>query len=161
MNTDYYGLDEADLDELDEMMEEERNRYFENNGVSVHEKIVRIRKGWRGTNGKYLTQRDFAKLIDYPVAKYTEAEKTDRYGRGEPESPVEDELLEKLVMICHANPYWLFDPTCDDFLAENDMNDEAVLCGNQPCTYAGPDVILKWIREGKPTITDWLDGIGT
>jgi hypothetical protein len=48
--------------------------------ASVHEKIVRIRKGLKGSNGKPLTQRDFAKLIDYPINKYVEAEKIDPYG---------------------------------------------------------------------------------
>jgi hypothetical protein len=32
------------------------------------------------------------------INKYAEAEKTDRYGRGEIEHPVDDELLEKLVI---------------------------------------------------------------
>lgn len=158
-NLDFYGLDEADLDELDEMLEEERARYDGCSGVSVHEKVVRIRKGWKGSNGKPLTQREFAKLLDYPIVKYAEAEKTDRYGRGEPESPVEDELLEKLVMIAHANPYWLFDPDCEEYYAEDDDACDAVVYGDQPSVYAKPDVILKWITEGRPKDTDWLDGV--
>ncbi len=31
--------------------------------------------------------------------------------------------------------------------------------GDQPCVYATPDVILKWIKEGKPKITCWEDGV--
>ena len=156
---DYYGLDEADLDELDEMLEEEREAYLAQTvDVSVREKVIRIRKGLKGTNGKPLTQRDFAKLIGYPINKYQEAEKIDRWGR-EPETPVEYELLEKLVMICHANPYWLFDYDCEASEAGEDFLDVAVKYGDVPCVFAKPDVILKWIREGKPRETDWLDGV--
>lgn len=126
--------------------------------ASVHEKIVRIRKGLKGTNEKPLIQRDFAKLIDYPINRYAEAEKTDRYGREE-ESPVEDELLEKLVMIAHANPYWLFDIECDSWFGREDPDDETVRAGDEPCIYAAPDVILKWIKEAKPTLTNWVDGV--
>ncbi len=125
--------------------------------ASVHEKIVRIRKGLKGSDGKPLTQRDFAKLIDYPINKYAEAEKIDRYGR-EPESEVEDALLFKLVMIAHANPYWLFDPECEANYAEDDPNHNDVLLGDEPCVYATVDVILRWIKDGKPRITHWIDG---
>ena len=45
--------------------------------VSVHEKIVRIRKGVLTSSGRSLTQRDFTKYIGYPLNKYTEAEKVD------------------------------------------------------------------------------------
>ena len=69
------------------------------------------------------------------------------------ESPVEFELLEKLVMICHANPYWLFDDEyeADDaaYVVEEDW------C--QACIFATPDVILKWIEAGKPQSTSWED----
>ena len=47
---------------------------------SLHEKIIKIRKGVLGSNGKPLMQRDFAKYIGYPINKYAEAEKIDRYG---------------------------------------------------------------------------------
>ena len=127
--------------------------------ASVHEKIVRIRKSWKGSNGKPLTQRDFAKLIDYPIHKYAEAEKVNRFGR-EPESEVEEELLDKLVMIAHANPYWLFDPDCEAFLAEDDPTENAVMWGDAPCVTAPVDVILRWIIEGKPRVTQWIDGTG-
>ena len=113
--------------------------------ASVHEKIVRIRKGLKGSNGKPLTQRDFAKLINYPINKYAEAEKVDRYG-WEMESEVEEELLDKLIMIAHANPYWLFDPECTANYAA--------------CVYTTVDVILKWIMTGKPRVTNWSAGIG-
>ena len=129
--------------------------YFESS--SVHEKVVRIRKGLLGTDGKPLTQRDFAKLIDYPINRYTEAEKIDRYGRGEEESPVDDELLDKLIMIARANPYWLFDPECEADYAEYDFDNEAVLYGDTPTVYAKVDVILKWIKDGKPRCTTWED----
>ena len=154
-----YGLTDADLDELDEMVEEEREAYLAQTvDVSVREKVIRIRKGLKGTNGKPLTQRDFAKLIGYPINKYQEAEKIDRWGR-EPETPMEYELLEKLVMICHANPYWLFDYDCEASEAGEDFLDVAIKYGDVPCVFAKPDVILKWIREGKPRETDWLDGV--
>ncbi len=32
-------------------------------GASMHEKVIRIRKGLKGSNGKPLTQRDFAKFF--------------------------------------------------------------------------------------------------
>ena len=122
---------------------------------SVHEKVIRIRKGLKRSNGKPLVQRDFAKLIGYPINKYTEAEKINRWGR-EPESDVEAELLDKLVLIAHANPYWLFDPDCSAEYAEEDPYSEIVMAGDAPCVYASVDVILKWINEGKPRITDWM-----
>lgn len=119
---------------------------------------MKIRKGLKASDGKPLTQRDFAKLIDYPVNKYAEAEKIDRYG-WEAESEVEQELLYKLVMIAHANPYWLFDPECDASYAEYDPDNNAVRYGDVPCVYAPVDIILKWIKEGKPRDTYWVDGI--
>ena len=127
--------------------------------ASVHEKIVRIRKGLKGSNGKPLTQRDFAKLINYPINKYAEAEKVDRYG-WEMESEVEEELLDKLIMIAHANPYWLFDPECTANYAEDDPTNNAVRWGDAPCVYTTVDVILKWIMTGKPRATNWSAGIG-
>ena len=127
--------------------------------ASVHEKIVKIRKGVLGSDGRPLIQRNFAKFIGYPINKYAEAEKVDRYcGKYESESEVEDELLEKLVMICHANPYWLFDCECDADLAEYDPESEYVLMGDCPCVFAAPDIILKWIEEGRPKDTAWSDG---
>ena len=133
--------------------------FMEPEPASLHEKIVRIRKGYKASNGKPLVQRDFTKLLEYPVNKYAEAEKVDRYGWMDEESPVEEELLEKLVMIAHANPYWLFDEDCEARFAEEELNHRAVLCGDQPCVYATPDVLLKWIREGKPMATAWEDGV--
>ena len=67
-------------------------------------------------------------------------------------------MLYKLIMICHANPYWLFDSECDAEWANYDMNDNAVLIGDEPSVYAPVDVILKWILEGKPSNTCWADG---
>lgn len=127
--------------------------------ASVHEKVVKIRKGFKGSNGKPLIQRDFAKLLEYPINKYAEAEKVDRYVRWDEETPVDDELLEKLVIIAHANPYWLFDSNCEADYSEWDFNHNAVQMGDEPCVYATPDVILKWILEGKPKETNWEDGI--
>ena len=40
--------------------------------------------------------------------------------------------------------------------AEEDPHSEIVLNGDAPCVYASVDVILKWINEGKPRITDWM-----
>ena len=134
---------------------------FDYAGASVHEKVIRVRKGLKASNGKPLTQRDFAKFLDYPINKYAEAEKMDRYGRDtDPESEVEVELLDKLVMIAHANPYWLFDPECEAYFAENDPSADAVVMGDEPCVFAAVDVILRWIKEGKPRDTYWVDGVG-
>ena len=36
---------------------------------------------------------------------------------------------------------------------------DSVLDGDEPCIYATPDVILRWIKEGKPRDTVWIDGI--
>ena len=151
---------EADWEARREREAQEENiGWYDPEPASVHEKVVRVRKGLKASNGKPLTQREFAKLLSYPINKYTEAEKTDRYGRNsEPESEVEYELLEKLVMICHANPYWLFDPDCEADYAEDDLNAEAVLMGDEACVYAPIDVILRWINEGKPKNTSWEDG---
>lgn len=128
--------------------------------ASVHEKVIRIRKGVKGSNGKCLTQRDFAKFLEYPINKYVEAEKTDRYGRGDgEESPVEEELLEKLIYRCHANPYWLFDYECEALFGVEEPGADAVRTGDEPCVFATADVILRWIREGKPKKTSWEDSL--
>ena len=134
--------------------------YYDPAPESVHEKVVRIRKGLKASNGKPLTQREFAKFIGYPINKYVEAEKVDRWSRrgNRDESEVEYELLEKLVMICHANPYWLFDPDCEADYAEDDYSSEIVLMGDEASVYAPVDLILRWINEGKPRITCWEDG---
>ena len=136
------------------------NYYYDPAPASVHEKVIRVRKRLKASSGKPLTQREFAKFIGYPINKYVEAEKVDRWSRrgNRDESEVEYELLEKLVMICHANPYWLFDPDCEAYYAEDDLNVGAVLMGDEPCVYTTVDVILRWINEGKPRITCWEDG---
>lgn len=146
--------------EEQEAIDSDTYDYYDPAPVSVHEKVVRIRKGLKASNGRPLTQRDFAKYIGYPINKYIEAEKIDRWpNRGNrDESEVDYELLEKLVMICHANPYWLFDPDCEACYAEDNLNAVIVLLGDEPCVYAPVDVILRWIIEGKPRITCWEDG---
>ena len=128
-------------------------------GASMHEKVVKIRKGMLGSNGKPLTQRDFAKYIGYPISKYAAAERIDRWARrgSKDESEVEFELLEKLIMICHANPYWLFDDEAEADYAEYNMAEEIVRMGDAPCVYALPDIILRWIEAGKPRATRWKD----
>ena len=45
------------------------------------------------------------------------------------------------------------------YYAEDDDACDAVVYGDQPSVYAKPDVILKWITEGRPKDTDWLDGV--
>ena len=148
----------AEKEEYEEALESGRY-WYEPVPVSMHEKIVKIRKGVLAGSGKPLTQRDFAKYIGYPISKYAEAERIDRYGRNrEPESEVEYELLEKLIMICHANPYWLFDWDCEAYYAGYSMIG-AVAMGDEPCVFASPDVILRWIEEGKPRETFWVDGL--
>ena len=152
----------AEEAEYDKMIESgDGYYYYEEPTVSIHEKVVKIRKGITGTDGKPLTQRNFAKLLGYPINKYAEAEKLDRWhhnNRGT-ESEVEYELLEKLVLIAHANPYWLFDDEIEAFYGECDMSNDAVLEGDEPCVYAKLDVILKWIEEGKPRRTSWKDSV--
>jgi hypothetical protein len=76
----------------------------------------------------------------------------------EEESPVEDLLLERLIFRCHANPYWLYDSECESDFGSEDPHAYSVLCGDEPCIYASPDVILKWIKEEKPRDTYWTDG---
>ncbi len=142
--------------ELEEKLDD---KYMYSYEVSIHEKVARIRKGFKDSAGKPLTQRDFAKFLEYPINKYTEAEKTDKWGRNDdPESPVDNELMEKLIFRCHANPYWLYDSDCDAGYGHEDPNNEAVLCGDEPCIYATPDIILRWIKEGKSRDTYWIDG---
>ena len=153
---------QAEEEEYKEAIESGAYWYWEPEPASMHEKIVKIRKGVLGSNGKPLTQRDFAKYIGYPINKYVEAEKLDRRGRrrrnGETESAVEFELLEKLIMICRTNPYWLFDDDNETDYAEYDMNGIAGM-GDAPCVFATPDIILRWIKEGKPRVTHWESGI--
>ena len=155
-----YKAWKAEWEKLREEIEYERAiaSYYnwEPEPVSVHEKIVRVRKGVLASSGRPLTQRDFAKFIGYPINKYTEAEKMDWRRYDEEESEVEYELLEKLVMICHANPFWLFDPDCEAEFAEY-YEDDAVAMGDVPCVFAAPDEILRWIEEGKPRVTRWED----
>ena len=154
--------EEAEIDaDYDEMTETGGywSDYYE--PASMHEKGVKIRKGVLGSNGKPLTQRDFAIYIGYPINKYVEAEKTDRCSRHSnrsEESEVEFELLEKLVMICHANPYWLFDDDAEADYAEYDMSGAAGM-GDEPCVFAKPDVILRWIEAGRPRETQWENGL--
>lgn len=149
----------AEEEEFDRRLEAGEFMYDDREYIaSMHQKVVRVRKGVLGSNGKPLTQRDFAKFIGYPIQKYVEAEKSDKYGQSDEESEVEFELLEKLIMICHANPYWLFDWECEADYAEYDMNVDAVKMGDEPCVFTTPDVILRWIEEGKPQETSWEDG---
>ena len=115
----------------------------------MSEKVVRVRKGVRKSDGRYFTQRDFAKLIGYPIQKYAEAEKDDRM--------VYDELLEKLIMICHANPYYLYDDECYADMGEYEGN--AVDLGDAPAIIVNLEVIYKWIQEGKQRTTYWSDGV--
>ena len=116
---------------------------------SLSEKIVKVRKGVKNSSGKYFAQRDFAKLIGYPIPKYCAAEK---YG-----DKVDDKLLDKLIMICHANPYYLYDEYCEAYMGE--YGGSAVEEGDAPAVIVNLDVIYKWIREGRPRITSWEDSI--
>ncbi len=152
------------IEERDKRAEQEKEEeeaeydwgFWEPEPASVHEKIVRIRKGVLKSNGKPLVQREFARYIEYPINKYAEAEKTDRwYVSDGPESPVEDDLLDKLIMICHANPYWLYDLYSDASDAEYETTDPSNP-KDYPCVFASPEVILKWIEEKKPRSTRWI-----
>ena len=117
--------------------------------ASVSEKIVKVRKGCRRLDGKAFTQKEFAKLLGVPVNKYMEAEKDD--------AVVTDELLEELIMICHANPYYLYDENIDADYAE--YSGQAVDDGDVPAVIVGLDVIWKWIDAGKPKLTDWMQAM--
>ncbi len=157
---EYKQFDEEWKKRLAEQEEEVDDDFYEYVAF-VHEKIVRIRKGFKASNGKPLVQREFARFLEYPINKYAEAEKTNKwYSRSdEEESPVEDLLLERLIFRCHANPYWLYDYECEPEFGQEDPNAYTVLDGDEPCIYASPDIILKWIGEGKPRDTYWIDGI--
>ena len=115
--------------------------------ASVSEKIIKVRKGVRKSDGRFFTQRDFAKLIGYPIAAYASTEKDEEY--------VTDELLEKLIMICHANPYFLYDFECEASFAE--YGGESVANGDAPSVFADYGTIYKWITEGKPRNVSWID----
>ena len=132
--------------------EELAGLWDENDGLSgtLCRKVVRVRKGIRRQDGRSFTQREFAKLIGWPVNRYTEAEKCD--------DAAVDELLEKLIMICHANPYYLYDSMCDADFGE--YAGEAVECHDLPAIITGYDSILKWILAGKPREVDWTDEFG-
>ena len=39
-----------------------------------------------------------------------------------------------------------------------DIDDDAVIMGDEPSVYCTPDVILRWIKAGKPRVTCWEDG---
>ncbi len=83
---------------------------------------------------------------------------TDKWGRrDEEESPVDNELMEKLIFRCHANPYWLYDSDCEADFGQEEPFSELVQYGDEPCIYATPDLILKWVKEGKPRETYWTD----
>lgn len=133
--------------------------YYGDYVASMHEKVIRIRKGFKDSSGRPLTQRDFAKFLEYPINKYQEAEKIGKWYRDADESPVDEELLERLVFRCHANPYWLYDSECEASFGEESQNAQIVLEGDEPCIYASPDVILHWIKNGKPRNTYWTDGV--
>ena len=136
-------------DRENRVYEEPEEDWYFGRPASVSEKIVRVRKGVRKSDGRYFTQRDFAKLIGYPIQKYAEAEKDDAL--------VDDELLEKLIMICHANPYYLYDGECEAYMGE--YEGDSVDWGDAPAIIVGLDVIYKWIREGRPRAVDWIDGV--
>ena len=114
-----------------------------------NEKVAAVRKGCKNSSGRPFKQRDFAKLIGYPVNKYIAAEKED--------AAVGDELLEKLIMICHANPFFLYDDDCDAYMGE--YEGDVVDMGDAPAILVDLDIILKWIKAGKPRVTSWLDGV--
>ena len=63
--------EESEYEERMEKAAEEGYYYYpEFRPASMHEKIVRVRKGVKGSDGKPLMQRDFAKYIEYPINKY-------------------------------------------------------------------------------------------
>ena len=114
---DKYDLTDADLDELEEMLEEEREeawkranipydhieRYDYRDGYYsvpiITEKIILVRKE------AGLNQRDFAKLIGYPnVNKYGKLEKGDL---GSPSYREKIFLIKDVCDATCANPYWL------------------------------------------------------
>lgn len=132
----------------------------------IFDKIRMIQKHMLAGNGKPLTQRDFAKLIEYPVQKYASVVKAERYKDEwcSDREDVETELLQKLIMICHANPYWLLDETVGADEAEEiefvpgkvkwDAYGNEVTPDADKCVFAPVDVILQWIKDGKPMELD-------
>ena len=144
------------VEEQKRLEDMEAGAYFLNSEpASLHEKVVKIRKGFLTSEGKPMTQRDFAKYLEYPINKYVEAEKRKWGCSSLGESPVENELIEKLIFRCRVNPYWLFDSDVDADYAYYDRDEQIVRMGDAPCVYTTPDVILQWIQEGKPRETSW------
>ena len=162
LQAEAYRKWERELEETRRVEEQKRledmesGAYFLNpEPASLHEKVVKIRKGFLTSEGKPMTQRDFAKYLEYPINKYVEAEKRKWGCSSLDESPVENELIEKLIFRCRVNPYWLFDSDVDADYAYYDRDEEIVRMGDAPCVYTTPDVILQWIQEGKPRETSW------
>lgn len=111
--------------------------YKEEVQTNIAGKIEKVRKGICNDAGRTFSQKDFALLLDYPVYKYMAQES----GTQKTADPV---LLEKLVMIAHANPEWLFDDELSEWDAEYD---EGFAEFN---VFASYDEILRWIKDGKP-----------
>ena len=137
---------------------EEEEEYVEDNWRDFHEKIRMVRRGVLDSNGKPLVQRDFARYLEYSVTKYAQAEKMS-FWYGEIATPVEDELLEKLILRCHANPYWLYDKVAPADFAVYDTKESFRRMGYALPVFVTADVLLRWISEGKPRNTTWTDGI--
>ena len=112
--------------------------YYDWKPASISEKVVMVRKGIKNADGKPFTQREVSKLIDYPINKYVAAERND--------DAVTYELLEKLIMICHANPYYLFDQeieACEGVYKSELEDDILIICDLH--------LIYRWIKNGKST----------
>lgn len=121
--------------------------------VRVSEKIERIRKGCKNSEGRAIKQRDFAKLIGYPINKYLDWEQ----GRHDDEVQIDPVLAEKLILIVHASPNYLLDDGVEGYYANypEDANSD------EPAVFAGYDEILQWILDGKPMKTYyWSDILG-
>ena len=132
-----YDLTEADLDELDEMLEEERQEARKRANIPwdhverydwlegyysvpiITEKIKMVRKA-AGIN-----QRDFAKLIGYPnVNKYAKLEKG---ALGSPRYPEKISLIKDVSDATGANPYWLEEDTEENTNAAKRIRKEAYI----------------------------------
>lgn len=119
--------------------------------AKVSDKIERIRKGCKNSEGRAIKQRDFAKLIGYPINKYLDWEQ----GKHDGEEQIDPVLAEKLILIVHASPNYLLDDGVEDYYANypEDSN------GDEPDVFAGYDEILQWVLDGKPMKTHYWSGI--
>ena len=161
-----YGLTDADLDELDEMVEEEREEVRKRANIPLDhverydwregyysvpvlaEKLKMIRKAAK------INQRDFAKLIGYPnVNKYGKFEKGEL---GNPTYWVKIDLIKDVCDATCANPYWLeadYEETL--YGVDEEMTAQAAEYTEPWSMYATNRVIREWWMELQKERPKW------